>query len=339
MAAGACGYDDPLDMPPPPADPPRGESVPFRRVSNQALSVRYPGVMVIRDDSAWTALWRRYLRDPVDSIPRVDFRREVVAAISRGPVTGCTNSAAYVWKVERARDTLFVVTAYDGYPGSMVEMTCAAEHEPVDLVVIPRGYAVAFVGFTASWPVPPPARWLGPLTVSEADTLPPARRDSAYRVLARDPATYPSELMQLMERLERHPDDVLFAALVENPRVQEDAHLLLRMVRLRPGNPGRLGDVLLDRDGAALARDPDTPPELLAALVARLDRAQGVDAELARTILHHPGVLADSGLLWNAAAALVRAGHVSCADARALWRRQFPDDPSVLCDASGAVAP
>lgn len=173
-------------MPPPPADPPRGESIPFRRVSSDALQVERPGVMVIRDDTTWAALWRDYARDSVYAVPPVDFRREVVAAVSRGWKSGCTSSAAYVWKVERARDTLFVVTAYDGYPGSMVEVTCAAEHAPVDLVVLPRGPAVAFVGFAASWPVPPAARWLGPGRLSppprvigcappgsRADTLPP----------------------------------------------------------------------------------------------------------------------------------------------------------------------
>jgi hypothetical protein len=332
MFAGACGYDDPLDMPPPPADPPRGETVPFRRVSSRALWIEPPGVLVIRDDSAWAALWRRYLRHPVDSIPRVDFGREMVAAISRGFMTGCGNSAAYVWKVERARDTLFVVTAYDGYPGSMVGVTCMMENAPVDLVVIPRGPAVAFVGFTASWPVPPPARWLGPITVAEADTMPPARRDRAYMAVARDTASPRGELGALVERLEHRPDPALLDALARNPRVRQDLSLLARLARMRPGDPGEVGDLLLDRFGPLLARDPATDPVLLAALVARLDREQGVDADLARILLHHPAVLADSGLLWNAATALVRAGHASCAEARALWRRQFPDDPSAPCD-------
>ena len=149
--------------PPPPPHPPRGEEVPIRRLVGQELSIRDPGVMVIRDGAAWNELWRRYPQHQPLIPPPVNFSRQMVAVVSRGSAQGCTNSAIYVGRVERGRDTLFVVLGTPADDVGWGEVTCAMEIAPVDAVAFERTeLPVHFVGFRPGVTAPGPARWFEP---------------------------------------------------------------------------------------------------------------------------------------------------------------------------------
>ncbi|HZG41963.1 MAG TPA: hypothetical protein VEY93_03295, partial [Longimicrobium sp.] len=131
LLAGGCdpGYEAP---PPPPPDPPRGVEVPVERVARGELAIAEPGVLVIRGQEEWRTLRLRYGGNPPGAEPPADFRREMLAVVSYGPASACTNRARHVWRVEKSPDTLFVVLAYPEYPGPPPEWTCMAMVEPVD---------------------------------------------------------------------------------------------------------------------------------------------------------------------------------------------------------------
>lgn len=311
---------------PPPADPPRGESVPFRRVGAGVLSISDAGVLVIRDAESWRTLGTRFHMDGAAPLPRVDFAREMVAAVSMGGTSGCSMAARFVWRVERRRDSLFVVLAYDGYPEPLPFDTCAMVVSPVDLVVLPRTDApVAFTGYVAGFRAPPPARWLAHPTVAETDTITPHWRDLYRLFLARDTATSADELARLVDRVDEQAPEELYKALLEHPRVQADLGLLLRLVRSdRPSE--RMAQVLLERHGARLARDPATDREVLRLLLWRLDGEREGYREIAASLIGNPAVLGDERLLWDAYRYLMRK-HITCAEGQRLWNRLHPDPP------------
>jgi hypothetical protein len=158
-ALAACGSDLDDEYRRPPPLPLRGEALDLRRLSSPALEIFDPGVLVIRDTAAWRTLWTRYRKDPAE-VPVVNFKDLMVVAVSRGSGSGCVNSAIYVERVERGRDSLFVVLD----PGSGgPEVTCAMEIGPVDLVAVPRSdLPIAWVEYPGRRGPPPPARWLDP---------------------------------------------------------------------------------------------------------------------------------------------------------------------------------
>jgi hypothetical protein len=219
--------------------PPGGEEVGFRRVQDNNLWIDRRGVLVIREDSAWRALWKRYAPAAPAKAPPLDFSEQMVAAVSMGAISSCSSSASYVDRVERDRDSLFVVINYAAFPVEGGESMCMMEIAPVDLLVLPRSdLPVAFVGSTDRVPVPPPAQWLERYTVADTDTMRVERWRAARLGLARDSATSAAELAQLVDRLEQHFDPELYDALRINPRVSRDGALLQRLERLGPGAPG-----------------------------------------------------------------------------------------------------
>lgn len=159
LLCARCGTGEPPA--PPPVHPARGAEVPIRRVPATDLMLAAPGVLVVREPAHWDHLWRSYSLAPLDTPPPVDFSREMVAAVSMGSSSGCANSAQYVWKVERGRDTLFVVLGDPAQYGGGDEETCMMVIAPVDLVIMPRSeLPIAFVASTSAWRVPPRANWL-----------------------------------------------------------------------------------------------------------------------------------------------------------------------------------
>lgn len=129
------------------------------------------GVMVIRTDAAWRALWRRY-GDP-GRVPAVDFSREMVAAVSMGSFDSCAEWPHFVQRVEQTADSLFVSVFFFEVdpPGPY----CDYRPEAVDLVRMPRSeLPVRFVPHQTGFVVPGPARWLVP------DPAAPAAERTGY---------------------------------------------------------------------------------------------------------------------------------------------------------------
>jgi hypothetical protein len=331
LLAGGCdpGYEAP---PPPPPDPPRGVEVPVEHVAGGELALAEPGVLVVRGQDEWRTLRLRYGHNPPGAEPPADFRREMLAVVSYGPTSACSDRARHVWRVEKSPDTLFVVLAYPEYPGPTPEWTCMAIVEAVDVVRLPRTEVpVRFVGYTGGWPVPPPARWLDRYTAAEMDTL-PHEVGRLHRVfLARDSTTPPSELRHLSESLRADPNAELFSTLVKNPTVQAHAELLANLAAMTGADGGyrreEIAPVLLARHGRRLARERATHPEVLRTLLWELDRTQG-HGDVVRLLIRHPTVLNDRELLWDAYRYLVH-DHITCAQAEPLLKRYYgkPADP------------
>lgn len=321
---------------PPPADPPRGASVPFRRVGEGALAIGDPGALVIRDAESLRTLWQRFADARISPPPRIDFTREMVAVVSMGGMDGCSSAARYVWRVEQGRDSLFVVLAYDGYPAALPFDTCAMVVAPVDVVVLARSDApVAFTGYVSGYQAPPTPRWLDRPTVAQTDTMIPHWRDQYRLFMARDSATPREELARLIDGLDEQGTEALYGALLEHPRVQADLALLLRLVRPRQPSE-RMAQVLLERHGARLARDPATDREVLRLLLWRLDGEKGGYREVAAALIRHRTVLNDEQLLWDAYSHLTRK-HITCAEGQRLWTRIHPQPPGggrhpLVCD-------
>lgn len=160
LLAAGCDRRDDWDQPPPelpPAHPPRGAAVPFTRISSREMRITDPGVMVIRTDEAWRALWKRHA--PRWAVaPEVDFAREMVAAVSVGGYSSCSSEGRFVRRVEQTADSLFVVVFHDGR-GEVCDMYV----EPVDLVRLSRSeLPMRFVPERPGFAVPGPARWVEP---------------------------------------------------------------------------------------------------------------------------------------------------------------------------------
>lgn len=168
LAAAGCAPAEPDAEPPPPPPPaaeqpvlaPRGPEIPVVRMTNRALFLEEPGVMVVRTDAAWRVLWRRYSYEK--RVPErdfdTDFSREMVAVVSMGTYVNCDDLAFFVQRVERTADTLFVAVHHevDRRP-----VPCDFQSAPVDLVRLPRSErTVRFVPHRAGFVVPGPGRWL-----------------------------------------------------------------------------------------------------------------------------------------------------------------------------------
>ncbi|MBW3656406.1 MAG: hypothetical protein KY444_09870 [Gemmatimonadetes bacterium] len=325
LLAGGCepGYEE---FRPPPPDPPRGVEVPVEHVAGGELAIAEPGVLVVRSHDEWRTLRLRYAHNPPRADPPADFRREMLAVVSYGPTSACTDRARHVWRVEKSPDTLFVVLAFGGYPGPIAEVTCAMVVEPVDVVRLPRTDApVKFVGYTGEYRVPPPARWLDRYTAAETDTLPPELGRLHRVFLARDSTTPRSELRHLSETLLVDTNVPLLSALANNPAVVGDAELLAELAAMT-GDSGSyrreaIAPVLLARHGRRLARERGTHPEVLRTLLWELDRTQGND-DVARLLIRHPTVLNDRQLLWDAYRYLVHK-HITCAESDRLLERYY----------------
>ena len=86
------------------------EPIPFSRV-DMPWGFKLPSsVKIIGTSAQWRHLWSLYATETAGTEPpSVDFRREVVVAVSYGPANAtCSDAGQFVWAVERLRDTVTV---------------------------------------------------------------------------------------------------------------------------------------------------------------------------------------------------------------------------------------
>jgi hypothetical protein len=110
------------------------------RVDAQALRVEEVGEWVFRTESEWETFWRQYLPAQHPGhlpAPEIDWENNYLVAVGRGGVSGCSNWRRYVNRVTLYRDRT-VVSLGPEFRGG--EITCPMLTQPVDAVVLPRGY-------------------------------------------------------------------------------------------------------------------------------------------------------------------------------------------------------
>ena len=269
----------------------------LRRVPTGPLWIPLPGVAVIRDSAQWDLLWRRFAELHMgDSgwvapyrLPAVDFRREMLVAVAFGGGSGCSNEERYIQRIRERADSIVVeIGSEDDEPRE----TCEMFIQPVDVVRLPR--SAKPVAFHSRWatPAPPPARWWDRPSRAELDRMDRDTRAAFLAALVRDPRSTLDDLRQIAERV---PDYVTASILVQHPLVRNDPVALLTLMRAGDDAAGQL---LFERYAHDLARDPETPPDVLRFLIERLDHEMTANhPALARLLLLHPTVRNDRELL------------------------------------------
>lgn len=165
LAAGGCGSARrPSESAPQP--------VAFVRISAPLLLP--PGAGVIRDADAWRHVWRRHASPEASpEPPAVDFRREMVLAVSYGKVSSTCYSyvGRYVWRAETRADTLHVLIGQLDEENARARaenwsvwvktapLHCDAEGHPVHLVRVPRARTVVFRPTYPTDRLVPMVRW------------------------------------------------------------------------------------------------------------------------------------------------------------------------------------
>jgi hypothetical protein len=290
------------------AVPAASQTESLHRVATQQLLIPLRGVAVIRDSVAWHLLWRRYeeraYRDGRvvhAAVPSIDFRTEMLVAVALGPTSGCSNEAHNIGDIVERPDSIIIVigSADEGEP--LVQLTCAMEIEPVDVVRLNRSSKpVAFHSYQAGIPTPPPATWWRRPSPAELDRMGESERGVFMSVLARDPATPLPTLVTIVGRLPVGEGEIA-RDLLRRSDVLASTELLIALARWdqQGGSRGREAkDELFARHGTALAGDPSTPSDVLGMLIEQL-RGQWTPRhqEVARLLARNPTVQGKDELL------------------------------------------
>jgi hypothetical protein len=275
----------------------------LRRVPTHQLLMPLPGVAVIRDSATWKRLWLRYEeRAYGDSgvvhaeVPAIDFRTEMLVAVSLGRSSGCSNSAHYIGQVVERPDSLVVVigSAGEGEP----QLTCDMIIEPIDVVRLGRSAKpVAFHSYEPGIPTPSEATWWNQPSSAELDRMDQAERRVLTAALVRDPATPLSTLVTIVGRLSVN-DGEIANDLLRRPDVLASTELLIALARLDKHGGSDAEDVLVVRHGLALAGDPATPDDVLGMLIEHLRGPWTPHhQEVARLLAQNPTVWGTEALL------------------------------------------
>lgn len=277
----------------------RAQELPTRRVPVERLNLPNAGVAVIRTQAQWKMLWRRYFSrawngvtgeriHPV--IPPVDFRREMVVAVSFGPTSGCLNAARWVTRVTERRDSVFVQL---GPVPSPSMSTCAAMVHPAELVVLPRrDKPVAFRGPIRA---PAPATWLHTPPDAALDALP----DRGERIVAGqalDPATSPQRVAWLVDWAIRRGNADVGELLLDRAEVRRNPRYVARLVALPDHHGQRAREILIRDFAASVASDPQAPTVALRTLIQAMSEP-GADPRVAALLIRNPAVRSDRALL------------------------------------------
>lgn len=119
---------------------PGDSPVPMRTLAWGTTSgMREPLEVVVRDASAWQALWRRHAG--ASGVPEVDFQREMVVAVFAGAAG--TRRTVRITRVDRAGGRLVVLYVLqetrplppgEGVPGSAAYHIVAVPRSPLPVV-------------------------------------------------------------------------------------------------------------------------------------------------------------------------------------------------------------
>ena len=283
--------------------PATSQTIPLRRVPMHQLRIPLPGVAVIRDSATWKRLWMRYEeRAYGDSgvvhaaVPAIDFRTEMLVAVSLGPSSGCSNSAQNIGQIMERSDSIVVVigSAGEGEP----HLTCDMIIEPVDVVRLRRSAKpVAFHSYEPGNPTPSIATWWSQPSPAELDRMDEVERAVITAALVRDPATPLSTLDTIVGRL-RVEDGEIVNDLLRRPDVLASTELLIALARLDKHGGSDAENVLVVRHGLALAGDPATPGDVLGMLIEHLRGPWTPHhQEVARLLAQNPTVWGTEALL------------------------------------------
>ncbi len=136
--------------------PPRGRTVTFRELAPDGLALPEPGVLLVRTQAEWRALWRLGTVPPADP-PPVDFGRHMVAVVSFGTFDSCYERFSFVRRVEQTADSLRVMVYH-----RELSSVCDSLVNGITLALLPRtDLPVAFVPAAMPFGVPGPGPWLG----------------------------------------------------------------------------------------------------------------------------------------------------------------------------------
>lgn len=283
--------------------PAASQTIPLRRVPTHQLLIPLPGVAVIRDSATWKRLWLRYEeRAYSDSgvvhaaVPAIDFRTEMLVAVSLGRSSGCSNSAHYIGQVVERPDSIVVVVGSAG--GGDPQLTCAMIIEPVDVVRLRRSAKpVAFHSYEPGIPTPSAATWWSQPSPAELDRMDEVERAVLTAALARDPAT-PMPTLEAIARHLKVGDGETARDLLRRPDVLASTELLIALARWDRYGGSDAEDVLVVRHGLALAGDPATPGDVLRMLIEHLRGPWTPHhQEVARLLVQNPTIRGNEELL------------------------------------------
>lgn len=273
---------------------------PFDHVSTERLKLPFAGAAVVRDSARWVTLWHRYGRPGPDrvvapgSIPPVDFRTEMLIAVSPGPRSGCTNRVSLVREITQVGDSLIVQVGHhpdnDGGP----RVTCTMIVYPVEVIRLPRHAGTVVFRGPDEWIAR--AAWWDEPSLEELAQMPERSRRTYWAALARDPATPLTTVSGIASRLSGW-DWELAAFLVLREDVRGDPTVLTDLALLERDSGREARRVLFDRFGLHLARRDDTSPRSLHALVNELTGRHPPPQEISTALLRHTAVLGDRDLL------------------------------------------
>lgn len=271
------------------------------RIPAPSLEIPLPGRAVIRDSARWATLWHRFAEDgwPPRGMERalsaVDFREHMLIAVSMGSTSGCSNTARYVQAMQRRPDSLVVELGPErGGP----RITCMMLIHPVDVVRIPRtDRRIVYRRHREDVPVPGAADWWSTPTMDELERMEERRREIFLTALARDPATSDRLLVAIARHGTWYQETGwgLAQLLLGKEVVRADAEAVFTLARAR-GVSKEARRLLLERHGAALARDRGTPKAVLAILIDEL-KFDYAEPDVVHQLVEHPSVQEDRELL------------------------------------------
>jgi hypothetical protein len=125
---------------------PTVQCTPGRHVESMLTGFTEIGAWSFRDSVSFRQFWlgKTSQRIPPLSIPRIDWNRENVVAVSYGRFTGC-GPRKYVNRIERHADTTVVVVGPDSLYDGPPQETCMADWATADFTVIPRAPAAIVI--------------------------------------------------------------------------------------------------------------------------------------------------------------------------------------------------
>lgn len=278
-----------------------GSDIAFARQQPIGIQVRSPGAAKL-SDSSWALLWDRYQRSyggdsgwVGEPRPRLRFADSTYLAVSLGPANACM-PADYVKRIMLLRDTVVVYYGNRTPEGGGV---CAAVDYWLEIAAIGRNdRPVVFRPIDPQVTVPSPPDWWLNRGIGQVDPLNPGGVGYVLAAHARDPRTTLVQLLALAEYVGRIRDWALGSVLIMQPRIRASRAALAALVPLGDAIHPSAASIVLTRHAEDVVRDPAAPRALLGVLVSKLP-APPADSLRAHLLGHHPGVVADSVLLYR----------------------------------------
>jgi len=313
--------------------------VEFKRVDASQLRIPLPGIAVIRDSAHWATLWQRWDQRPPpgygagwhDTIPAIDFRREMAIAVDFGSTSGCDNRQNNIGRIVEWKDSIVVVP-----PAGLFgpRFTCMMIVEPVDIVRVPRSDKRVVLHLERRLKPLPAAPWWWQPSAPEFEAADSTRRAAFVDALTRDTATAPATIEAIARFTATHEWGYEFL-LLERREVRSSIPALMALMRARGDMRDSALAILIRDFGATMAQDPAAPRDFLIQLIRRLGDGSAQMHDRAVDLLQNPTVASDSGLMATMIAALPDSAQLREACRRYLarwtaWQRITAPDHSLI---------